>query len=369
MTDKEYMTIALDLAKKGMGRTNPNPMVGAVIVKNGNIIAKGYHKVIGGDHAEVDAFKNASEDVSGATMYVTLEPCSHYGKTPPCAKAIIESGIKKVVVAMQDPNEKVAGKGIAMLKQAGIEVVVGVLEDKAVELNEIFLHYITKKRPFVVMKTASTLDGKIACCTGDSRWVTGKEAREYTHRLRDRLSGIMVGIGTVLADDPSLTTRLNGEGQDPVRIVVDSHGRIPLDSKVICSDSKAKVIIATTDAITREKEQSLVDLGAIIIKAGSDDGRVDLAKLMDRLYELEIDSVLLEGGGQLNASALQAGIVDKVMAFIAPKIVGGKDAKTPVEGVGVCKMDEAITLHSINIEKFGDDILVEGYVNNVHRDN
>lgn len=360
-----YMNRALQLAKGGWGRTNPNPLVGAVIVKDDEIIAEGYHQILGGPHAEVEAFNNCKQDVKGSTIYVNLEPCSHYGRTHPCAKKIIESGIKKVVIAMEDPNPLVSGRGIKMLKDAGIEVITGVLEKEAKQLNEIFIKYITKKMPFVIMKSAMTLDGKIASVTGDSKWISGESSRQHVHVWRDRVSAIMVGINTVLTDNPALTTRLNsGRGKDPIRIIVDSKGAIPLDSQVINEESSADVILATTSLIKSEKEKQLIDKGVRILKldSSSGDGHVDLIKLMQELYKLEIDSVLLEGGGNLNAAALSNGIVDKVMIFVAPKIIGGINAKTIVEGEGINFMKDAIKLENMDIQRFDEDILIEGYV-------
>ena len=358
-----YMKRALELAKGGWGKTNPNPLVGAVIVKDGEIIAEGYHQILGGAHAEVAAFNNSKQSVKGSTLYVNLEPCSHVGRTPPCARTIIEAGISKVVVAMEDPNPKVSGQGIKRLKDAGIEVVIGVLEKEARKLNEIFIKYITHKRPFVIMKTAMTLDGKIASACGDSKWISGDSSRQQVHIMRDRVAGIMVGINTVIADNPALTTRLDsGRGEDPVRIVVDSKGIVPVDSQVINVESSAGVILATTAFIESEKEKQLLKKGVRIIKLEGVEGHVDLTKLMEELYKLEIDSVLLEGGGGLNAAALNSGIVDKIMFFLAPKIIGGKDAKTPVEGAGIQYMKDAVKLEDISISRFDEDILVEGYV-------
>lgn len=357
------MQRALDLAKKGSGFTSPNPLVGAVIVKNNKIIGEGYHEYYGGPHAEINAFNNAAENVSGATMYVTLEPCSHFGKTPPCADAIIERGIRKVVIGLKDPNPVVSGKGIAILEAAGIEVEVGVLEKEGRILNEIFLKYITTNLPFVIMKTAMTLDGKIATRTNASRWITGKESREYVHELRNRVSGIMVGIGTVLADDPSLTTRLkNSVGRDPARIIVDSSARVPLDAKVLNLKSEAKTYIAVTERASREKVSKLQEKGAEVITVQSKDERVDLKELMKELGRRNIDSVLLEGGSELNYAALEAEIVDKVCSFISPKIIGGCTAKTPVGGEGKALMEEAINLEYVATHLFGEDIMIEGYI-------
>ena len=361
--DINMMGRALKLAEKGIGYTNPNPLVGAVIVKDGRVIAEGYHKLYGSNHAEINAFENATEDVRGATMYVTLEPCSHYGKTPPCAKAIVEKGIKKVVIGLRDPNPLVAGGGIKILQENGIEVVCGVLEEEGKKLNEIFLKYITTKTPFCIMKTAMTLDGKIATRTGDSKWVTGELSREYVHKLRHRVSGIMVGIGTIIADDPMLTTRLdNVEAQDPIRIIIDTTAKIPLDAKVLNVNSKAITIIATTKKADPEKIKKIEEKGAEIIITPLKENGVDLNYLMKILGEKKIDSILLEGGSKINYSAIKEGIVDKVIAFIAPKIVGGDTAKTPVGGEGIEFMKDAVSLNNIEIHQFEKDIMIEGYI-------
>lgn len=358
------MTRALELAEKGAGYTNPNPLVGAVIVKDGKIVGEGYHQVYGSHHAEINAINSATEDIKGATMYVTLEPCSHYGKTPPCAEAIVKSGIKKVVVGLKDPNPLVAGRGIKVLQDNGIEVLVGVLENEGRKLNEIFLKYITTNIPFCIMKTAMTLDGKIATKTGDSKWITESLSREHVHKIRHRVSGIMVGIGTVLADDPSLTTRLDygRDNKDPIRIIVDSSGRIPLEAKVLNLKSNAKTIIAATEKINKDKVRALEEKGAEVIITPIKNNGVDLSFLMKILGEKKIDSILLEGGSKINYSALEAGIVDKVNAFIAPKIIGGDTAKTPVGGAGKKYMKEAISLRDIEVHHFGNDIMIEGYI-------
>ncbi len=361
--DSSYMTRALDLAELGAGYVNPNPPVGAVIVKDGRIIGEGYHKKYGEAHAEINAFNNATEPVAGATMYVTLEPCSHFGKTPPCVEAIINKGIKKVVVAVEDPNPLVAGRGIKILRENGIEVITGVLEDEAKKLNEIFIKFITTGLPFCTLKTAMTLDGKIAAYTGDSRWVTNDESREYVHKLRHKYSSIMVGIGTVLADDPLLTTRLKDvDGKNPIRVVVDTKGIIPLDAKVLQCDENTKTIIATTEAISEEKIKSIKKTGAEVIITPLKNNKVDLSYLMKVLGEKRIDSILLEGGSSLNYSALHEGIVDKVVSFIAPKIIGGSSSKTPVGGEGIPYMKEAISLKDINIYRFEDDVMIEAYI-------
>ncbi len=361
--DTFYMTRALELAQLGAGHANPNPLVGALIVKNGKIIGEGYHEKYGHAHAEVNAFNNAKEDVQRATMYVTLEPCSHFGKTPPCAETIIKKGIKKVVIAMKDPNPLVAGRGINILKDSGIEVVTGLMEEEAKKLNEIFIKFITTGLPFCTLKTAMTLDGKIAAYTGDSRWVTNERSREYVHKLRHKYSSIMVGIGTVLADDPLLTTRLDMvNSKNPIRIVVDSKGKIPLDAKILKCDDNTKTIIATTEAIDKEKLKYIEAKGADLIVTPLKNNRVDLLYLIKVLGQRKIDSILLEGGSTLNYSALQEGIVDKVLSFIAPKIIGGSLSKTPVGGKGIPFMRDAIALNNINLCKFGDNLMLEAYL-------
>src|SRR6056297_2015385 len=281
------MKKALELARLGEGYTSPNPLVGALIVKKGKIIAEGYHEKYGENHAEVNAFLDASEDVKGADMYVTLEPCSHQGKTPPCADRIVKEGIKRVFIGMKDPNPLVAGRGVEILEKNGIEVKYGILEKEAVELNEIFIKYITENKPFCILKTAMSLDGKIATSSGDSKWISNKKSRKYVHQLRHRFSGIMIGIGTVIADDPMLTTRLeNKKGKDPHRIVVDTEGRIPLDSKVLNQKSKSKTIIATTEKISPEKIENLKEKNAEVILTPLKNNKVDLNYLFDSLAKM-----------------------------------------------------------------------------------
>lgn len=356
MTKETYMKHALTLAEKGRGRTSPNPVVGAVIVKDGRIIGEGWHEKCGENHAEINAFKNAEsrgESVEGAEMYVTLEPCSHYGRTPPCAKAIIEKNIKKTYIGLLDPNPLVAGRGARMLKEAGVQVETGILEPQCRRINEIFLKYITEKRPFVVMKTAMTLDGKIAAYTGDSQWVSGEASRQVVQQMRNRLTGIMVGIGTVLADDPRLTCRIP-DGRDPIRVIVDSHLSIPLDANVLNDDN---CVIGTTENCDPEKRKAL---GERVLVTRAKAGKVDLDHLMTLLGERGIDSILLEGGGSLNEGALRAGIVDRVVTFIAPKFIGGKDAKTPVEGRGFETMSQALQLENVEIARIGEDLLIQG---------
>ena len=357
--DEIFMTEALRLAKNAEGRTFPNPLVGAVVVKDGRIISVGWHRKAGTPHAEVHAINMAGELAENATLYVSLEPCSHFGRTPPCVNKIIDAKIKRVVVATVDPNPKVAGRGIKILRDAGITVDVGILEEKARKLNEIFFKWVTKNLPFVTIKFAATLDGKIATVSGQSQWISCEESRNFVHKLRDKNAGIMVGIGTVLADNPSLTARIEN-GKNPIRIVADSLARTPLASKIIC-DGKARTIIAVTENAPSEKIRSLKNCGAEIIFAG--DGRkVDLKILMKKLAEQEISSILVEGGGILNFSLLEAGLVDKVIAFIAPKIFGGKNAPAAVTGAGFMNLSDAVQLKNFSVEKIGTDIMIEGYV-------
>lgn len=359
----QYMQRAFELAKKGIGRVNPNPLVGAVIVCGDKIIGEGYHEFFGGPHAEVNAFRSATESAEGATMYVTLEPCSHYGKTPPCAEAIVKNKIAKVVIGMLDPNELVAGKGVKLLEDNGIEVEYGYLCEELSQMNRVFLKFIQSKLPYVVMKTAMTLDGKIASKTGDSRWVSNEKSRAHVHQVRNELAGIMVGVDTVIADDPILTTRLeNGEGRNPVRIVVDSSARIPLGSKIINTADQAKTIVAVTEKADSIKIAEIQELGNAVLIVKSRNGRVDLTDLIVKLGETGIDGILLEGGATLNFSALEAGIVDEVMSFIAPKIIGGVSSKSPVGGEGIDKMKNAIELENIKIDQLGNDLMLTGKI-------
>jgi diaminohydroxyphosphoribosylaminopyrimidine deaminase/5-amino-6-(5-phosphoribosylamino)uracil reductase len=359
--DEKYMFRALELANKARGFTSPNPLVGAVIVKNDRIIGEGYHKKRGENHAEINAFDSAKESVEGATLYVNLEPCSHYGKTPPCADKIIEKKIKRVVVAMTDPNPKVAGRGIEKLKAAGIQVDVGILKEQAALLNEVFIKYITKNVPFVHLKAGMSLDGKIATRSGQSRWITGGESRKEVHQLRAYYSGIMAGIQTVIDDDPELTCR-DYEGSNPVRIVVDTKLRIPLDSKVLLNQENAPTIIATTESADKEKLARLETMGVKILTIPEYEGHVCLKSLMQELGNMEIDSILLEGGATLNYSSLKENIVDKVSIYIAPMLIGGQLAPSPVGGEGVLHLSDAVKLTNINYSQVGKDIKIEGYI-------
>lgn len=358
------MAEALRLAEKARGRTSPNPMVGAVLVKEGRIIGKGYHTKAGAPHAEIEAFQNAQEDPRGVTLYVTLEPCCMHGKTPPCTEAIIQAGIRRVVAAMVDPDPRVSGKGIQQLREAGIQVDVGILEDRARRLNEAFITYQTTGLPFVISKFAMSLDGKIATKTGDSKYITNEQSRAYVHRLRDQVDAIMVGIGTVMADNPLLTTRLpSARGQHPHRIIVDTNLSIPLSAKVVTDLSEADTTIFTAEAVDRKKAEQLRERGVSIHSVAYDQhGRLDLRQIFEHLGKRNILSVLLEGGAKLNGSAFLSRLVDKVLVFIAPMIIGGKDARSPVEGSGIEALGDAVRLSQITVQRFGEDILVEGYV-------
>ncbi len=359
--DEDFMREALLLAKNALGRTSPNPLVGAVIVREGRVVGAGWHRKAGTPHAEVHALAMAGDLAHGATAYVTLEPCSHHGRTGPCAEALIKAGVKRVVTAMLDPNPLVAGRGKAMLEAAGVEVMVGVLAEEARRLNEAYLKWVIEKLPFVTLKTAMTLDGKIATAAGKSRWITGEAARRRVHEMRDVADAIVVGIGTVLADDPSLTTRLaDGTGRNPVRVIVDSRARTPLTAKVV-QDGAAKTLVAVTCAAPEERCAALEAAGVEVVRAGEGE-HVDLAALMRLLAARDLTSVFVEGGGTLNFSLLAAGLVDKVHAFIAPKIVGGKAALTPVEGAGFAELADAAVLTRLTAEPVGADILLTGYV-------
>lgn len=369
MTDTGFMREALALAEKGMGFVSPNPMVGAVIVRNGEIIGRGWHRKYGELHAERNAFADCDSrgiDCTGADMYVTLEPCCHYGKTPPCTEAIIEHGIKRVFIGSADPNPLVAGKGAKLLREHETEVIENVLREECDALNEIFFRYITTGLPFVTLKYAMTADGKTACYTGKSKWITGEAARLRVQRERLRHSAIMAGIGTVLADDPLLTCRLPG-GRNPCRIICDSSLRIPLDSNIVRTAADVPTIIAAASEDS-EKIKALEERGCQVIVCGNAQGRVDLPQLMKLLGERKIDSILLEGGSALSWSALEAGIVDKVQAYIAPKIFGGEAAKTPVGGTGADSPEKAYILENSRISQIGDDLLIESRVRYVHRD-
>lgn len=363
MAEEQFMKRAIELAKQGAGWTAPNPLVGAVVVKNGRVIGEGYHRKYGELHAERNALAACSEDPAGATLYVTLEPCCHYGKTPPCTEIIIEKKIAKVVIGSRDPNPKVAGKGARILREHGIEVVEDYMREACDALNPVFFHYITTKTPYVVLKFAMTLDGKIATRTGASKWITGEAARNHVHQLRGRYAGILAGIGTVLADDPMLNCRIDGAHQ-PLRIILDSHLRIPMGSRLVRSAKEYPLLIVCNES-TRDREegasriQKLEEAGAKVWTLPEKNGHPDLNALMQRLGEEKIDSVLIEGGGTVNEAALKAHIVHHVYAYIAPKIFGGEDAKTPVEGSGIRLPQECANLRLAKITVLLNDMLLE----------
>lgn len=363
MAEEQFMKRAIELAKQGVGWTAPNPLVGAVVVKNGRVIGEGYHRKYGELHAERNALAACTEDPAGATLYVTLEPCCHYGKTPPCTEIIIEKKIAKVVIGSRDPNPKVAGKGARILREHGIEVVEDYMREACDALNPVFFHYITTKTPYVVLKFAMTLDGKIATRTGASKWITGEAARNHVHQLRGRYAGILAGIGTVLADDPMLNCRIDGAHQ-PLRIILDSHLRIPMGSRLVRSAKEYPLLIVCNES-TRDREegtnriQKLEEAWAKVWTLPEKNGHPDLNVLMQRLGEEKIDSVLIEGGGTVNEAALKAHIVHHVYAYIAPKIFGGEDAKTPVEGSGIRLPQECANLRLAKITVLLNDMLLE----------
>ncbi|MEO1816184.1 MAG: bifunctional diaminohydroxyphosphoribosylaminopyrimidine deaminase/5-amino-6-(5-phosphoribosylamino)uracil reductase RibD [Acetobacterium sp.] len=351
------MDLAIDLAKKGRGQVNPNPLVGAVIVKDDVIIGSGYHEKYGGLHAERQALAACTQSAAGATLYVNLEPCCHHGKTPPCTEAIIENKISRVVIGSVDPNPQVSGKGIEILKQQGIKVITGVREEACQELNNVFFHYIKTKTPYVLMKYAMTLDGKIATHTGKSKWITGEEARQAVQQTRSEVTGIMVGVNTILQDDPQLTCRIEG-GKNPSRIICDTHLRTPLTAQVVATARKIPTYLATCSR-DQNKIKRFEIMGCKILTVPPAGDHLDLRELMTQLGQEGIDSILLEGGGTLNFSALKSGIVNQLQVYLAPKIFGGAAAKTPVEGPGLEDPGEAFQFTDRKIKIFGDDICLE----------
>ena len=358
--DDKWMRRALRLAEKGRGRTSPNPMVGAVLVKRGKAVGDGYHARAGEPHAEIVAIKNAGEKVKGATLYLNLEPCTHYGKTPPCVPAVIKAGVRRVVVGMEDPNPLVKGRGLVHLKQAGLDVNVGILEKECHRLNEAFCKYIVKHEPFIILKMAATLDGKLATRNGESQWITGEASRRFVHRLRDQVDGVVVGIGTVLKDDPMLTARIRG-GRDPYRIVFDSRLRIPENAKVF-DLSPSKAIVATTEMAPQDKIERLQEKGARVLISDSKLGKVDLKSSLLKLGELGLMSLLVEGGSQINGSFLDQGLIDKIFLFLSPKLIGDPMAPGIFNGAGVASLKEAISIRDLKVRKIGEDILLEGYL-------
>jgi len=357
MSHEYWMQRALTLAEQGRGRVNPNPMVGAVIVQNGNIIGEGYHSSYGSAHAERAALEACTQDPRGATMYVTLEPCCHHGKTPPCTESILASGIQTVVIGSHDPNPKVSGGGTLALKQGGLTVLPDVLRSECDKLNQIFFHYIQSRTPYTTLKYAMTADGKIATHTGASRWITGEVARTHVHEMRNTHAAIMIGSGTALADNPLLTCR-TPNGQNPVRIVCDSKLSTPLDHNLITTAKNVPTILATANRSAADQAPYL-DAGCQILDLPALDGRVDLSKLMQTLHTAQIDSVLVEGGAELNFSLLQAGLVQNLKLYLAPKLFGGSTAKGPIGGHGVSLPDAAYKLSPPAITHLGEDLLLE----------
>ncbi|WP_342766658.1 bifunctional diaminohydroxyphosphoribosylaminopyrimidine deaminase/5-amino-6-(5-phosphoribosylamino)uracil reductase RibD [Tumebacillus permanentifrigoris] len=356
--DRSFMLLALENARAMKGQTDPNPLVGAVLVADGHVVGIGAHLRAGEPHAEVHAIRMAGDKASGGTIYVTLEPCSHHGRTGPCAEAIIAAGIRRVVVATLDPNPLVSGRGIAMLEAAGLEVEVGVCEQEARQMNEVFNKFITQQLPFITIKSATTLDGKLASATFDSKWITSGDARMDVHRLRNENVAILVGVNTIVHDDPELTTRLP-HGRNPIRIVLDSTLRTPLDARII-TDQKAKTWIFTGAEASPEKKRALAALGVSVFQTQGNP-QVDLLEMLQILGQQNVTSVLVEGGGEVNAAFFEAKLVDKVVLYLAPKLIGGREAPTFLEGTGIDKMAQAVKLVDVSVESVGDDFRFVGY--------
>lgn len=357
------MSRALQLAGKAAGRTSPNPMVGAVIVKNGHIIAEGYHKKAGRPHGEIEALRKAGKKARGAQLFVNLEPCCHQGRTPPCTDTIIESGLKEVFIGMRDPNPRVAGRGIRQLKRAGIAVHTGLMKQECQRLNEVFVKYIQTGMPLVTLKSALSLDGKIATPTGESQWITGPEARERVHQMRDQVDAILVGAGTVLKDNPRLTTRLKkGKGRNPARVILDARAEIPLKARVFHHADRDRIIYVTTNKASTSRVSRLTNRGIRVHVFSRKSNHIQLKKLIKILGKMEIASVLLEGGSGINASALKDGIVDKVVLFFAPLIIGGESSPGVVGGPGIKSLKQSLKVKNLTVTPVGADWMVEGYL-------
>ncbi|NWF53343.1 MAG: bifunctional diaminohydroxyphosphoribosylaminopyrimidine deaminase/5-amino-6-(5-phosphoribosylamino)uracil reductase RibD [Syntrophaceae bacterium] len=361
--DEKYMRMALALARRGRGKTSPNPMVGAVVVRGNAVVGKGYHHRAGEPHAEVLALRQAGKKAKGATLYLNLEPCDHFGKTPPCTQAILGAGLKRVVAGMKDPNPRVSGRGIRRLRRAGVRVEVGLLEGECRELNAAFCKFIRTRKPFVILKAAVSLDGKVATRSGDSRWVSGQESRSYVHRLRSAVDGVMAGIGTVLRDDPLLNVRRSGKRavRQPLRVIVDSTLRLPLRSRIAQTASQFRTLVATTPAAAPAQVRRLqrANVEVLIVK-NRRNGKVSLGALMEELGRRGILSVLLEGGPTLSASALQEKIVDRILLFVAPKIIGGTESLGAIGGRGILRMREALKVEILRVRRTGPDLMIEG---------
>jgi diaminohydroxyphosphoribosylaminopyrimidine deaminase/5-amino-6-(5-phosphoribosylamino)uracil reductase len=358
--DRRYMRLACRLALKAAGRTSPNPMVGAVLVRKGSIVGSGFHRAAGTDHAEVVALKRAGARARGATLYINLEPCSHYGQTPPCAPALIRAGVREVVAGIQDPNPRVAGRGFNQLRRAGIRVRSGILEAECRELNEAFAKYITRKIPFVILKLAASLDGKIAAASGDARWISNADSRAEVHRLRNRVDAVLVGAGTVLGDDPQLTCRIPG-GRDPWRVILDARLRISPEARVLRQREPQKNIIVTSLRAQARKVRALESLGARVWRFEARRGEIRWLPMLRKLAAMGIVSVMIEGGAATAASALRDNVVDKLLLFYAPKILGG-DGRVMIEKLGIGRVRDAISVRRMEVEKSGSDLLVTGYL-------
>ena len=355
MNDQDYMALAINLASATAGQTSPNPQVGAVLVKNGQILGMGAHLRAGEPHAEVHAIRMAGEKAEGATLYVTLEPCSHFGKTPPCSNLVIESGIKKVFVASVDPNPLVGGAGVKKMLEAGIDVQVGLMEEEAKALNKIFFHYISTGLPYVTLKSATSLDGKIATVTGESQWITGEEARRDVHQFRHAHDAILVGVNTVIKDNPSLTTRLEAGGKNPVRVILDSSLRTPVESGIV-NDNAAKTIIVTGADVETEREKQFIELGIEIIKLETD--KIGIKDMLEKLADRGITSVYVEGGAEVHGSFLQEKAFQRVIAYIAPKLLGGKNAPAAYGGEGIARLEDTVPLRIVDVKQIGQDIRI-----------
>jgi diaminohydroxyphosphoribosylaminopyrimidine deaminase/5-amino-6-(5-phosphoribosylamino)uracil reductase len=363
LDDSYYIKTALYLAEKGRGYTAPNPVVGAVVVKAGKVVGKGWHEAVGKAHAEVNAIDNAGVFAKNATLYVTLEPCNHTGRTPPCTQKILDAGIKRVVVAMEDPNPDVKGGGIDFLKKKGIDVLSGVCRKDAKKQNEVFIKYVKTRRPFVILKCASTLDGRIAAKTGDSKWITNPKSREFVHELRHGVDAIMVGIDTVKKDNPSLTTRLDHKkGKDPIRVILDTHLSIDENARVLQLDSKSDTVLVSGSPAKEAIKAKLESKGAKVVEIAKKNGLIDLDSLMDHLGKSGITSLLIEGGSRVIASSFSAGIVDKIYFFFGPKILGGDDGTPVCRGPGPDLMANCTSVKDISVRRFDDDIMIEGYI-------
>jgi len=361
-SDELFMKQVLRLAKKGLGLTSPNPLVGALLVKNGTIVGSGYHRRAGAPHAEIEALSKAGKKSKGSTLYVNLEPCNHYGRTPPCTEAIGESGVRRIVVGIPDPNPHVLGGGCALLRSRGLEVKCGVLEQECTRLNEVYIKYVTKDKPFVVVKGALTLDGWIATHTGHSKWITGEGSRKFVHSLRRNVDAVMVGVKTVMADDPLLLPYLaKKSARDPVRVILDTHLRIPLGSRVLDSATSALTIIAAGSKINEKRREAIEGLGARVITCTIRDGLIDLGDLMDTLAGMSICSVLVEGGAALFGSIIKKRLVDKFYMFIAPKLLGGDDGVPFTRGTGCDNIKNCLNLRVSTVRRFDDDIMIEAY--------